>query len=274
MKNKAENNVFCQDTSSGLFSEPIEEYHNQRAIGSSLLRTFMKSKAQFWNLWLNGDSKKTDALRIGSALHCLVLEPEKFNDGFAVGPEGVNRRTKVWAQFCEDNEDKETLTADQMVLVKGMANSIKASGLASGLLEGSHKEQSARVKLTNGMTIQCRPDAIKQNAVIDIKTCCSVNKFNYEVKSFGYHVQAAFYYFILRNIMPEEYENADFYFIAVDKTDVNEVLVTGIDNASLRLIVDDVIKPTLADIKRFFDEFRDINKQAIFQKEVNWLNVI
>lgn len=271
------NKTFSQVLSEGLFDEPINKYHKTKAVGSTHLRTFLKSPAQFVDLWLHGYQKKSEAFTIGSALHGLVLEPDKFHDRFACAPE-INRRTNAgkaeWQSFCEDNEGKEILSKDQISLSVKMSTSIHGNELASYLLRNTKREQSARVKLTNGLVAQCRPDALCLNKIIDVKTCSSLEKFKYEVKTYGYDIQAAFYYFILSRLFPEQYGSADFYFIVVDKTNINEVMVTGLDNETLKMILDEKVKPALAELGEFFGLVKDFSSYRPQQKETKWMNII
>lgn len=259
----------------GLFDEDINTYHSTDAISSTNLREFINSPKKFEYNWLNGREKKDcEAFKIGSALHCKVLERHKFKDLYKISPD-IDRRTKdgreTYARLMKENEENNVtmITEDQLSLVEGMALSIDHDPIALSLLQGTDRELSARVMLSNNLLIQCRPDAIKENHIIDIKTCTNISKFCYEIKAHGYHLQAAFYYFILSSLFPREYEESNFYFIAVEKTAPYEVKVFGIDNQTLRLIVSEQIKPALINLKNYLDGHIDSASQII-----EWINIL
>ena len=259
-----------------FFNEPIDEYHKSGALSSTHLRCFIESKNKFLNLLNNPLSKSGDALDLGSALHCMVLEFEEFNRRYAICPE-VDRRTKegkeIWENFSMNNDHKMLLKKEQYDTCKIMSANIYDSTIAKDLLKNSAKEECARVKLSNGLTIQCRPDAHKKNNIIDIKTCQDVKDFKWDIKKHGYDIQAAFYYFILNSLYPETYGQSNFYFIAVDKTAINEVKVFGIDNNTLNDLVERKLKPTLIEIGEFLKVIPDIKNYKYEQTEIEWINL-
>jgi len=272
IKNK---HTTSQDVKTGLFDEPIQLYHATRAVGSTHLRTFMRSRAAFAHMWTHPFDKKTEAMTVGSALHCMVLEPHKFKDDFVVAPE-INRRTKAgkeeWEQFQAINAGKEVLKPEHMEQVRKMSDNIMRHNIAEELLKDAEVEKSARVSLSNGLITQCRPDAINNGKIIDVKTCQDVSKFHWDARSHKYNVQAAFYYFILSSLYPDRFEEADFYFIAVDKSEVCDVRVYGIDNATLQQTVSEEVKPTIRDLGYFLNDTEDLLNYVPNQEEIDWLN--
>ena len=258
----------------GLFVEEINKYHATDAISSTNLREFLSSPKKFLHR-MSGkmEREETDAFRVGSAVHCSILEPELLNKNFQVLPE-INRRTKegreVYAKLMGDAAVTSVtlLKQEQMDMVYGITASVMAEPIALELLEGTQREMSARVRLSNDLLVQCRPDALKPGCIIDVKTCANVSKFPYEMKSYGYHIQAAFYYFILSSIMPEQHGESAFYFIAVEKGDPYEVKLFGLDNTTLKFLVDEHIKPALINIKKFIDE------PSSTSQSIEWLNIL
>lgn len=259
-----------------LFTEPIDQYHMSGALGSTHIRTFIESKNKFIHLMNNPLGKTGAALDLGSALHCLVLEPQEFYKRYCISPE-FDRRTKEGKEnyeiFSHENEHKMILKKDQYDMAKTMCSNIMENKMANGLINGCSMEQCARVKLSNGLDIQCRPDAIKKDHIIDIKTCQSIKDFKWDIKKNRYDLQAAFYYFILKSIDQDSFYNACFYFIAVDKSDINEVKVFGIDNDTLNDIVERQIKPTLIELGIFLKEIEDIKTYKYEQTEIEWINI-
>lgn len=258
---------------SGLFEEPIETYHASGAIGSTALRLFMESPRKFEHYLENGTNKST-AYDIGSALHCLVLEPDNFDDRFISEPP-VNKRTKTGREeleaFKSKHEGKIFLSPDEITLVIAMAESIGTNYRCCDLLSETDRELSARVGLSNDLIVQCRPDAIKDRHIIDLKTCQSVNRFRYDISSHGYHLQAAFYYFILSSLYPERWGCSDFYFLAVEKSPPFDIGIFGLDNPVMVKLVEENIKPALYKLKNYLDNESKDTRETL--QEVEWLNI-
>ena len=91
---------------------PADEYRAFDAISRSDLLLCQKSLRQF-KFSKDNPSPPTDPMIIGSAFHCLVLEPDEFHKRYAVAPEKIDRRTKVgkaaWSEFTIKNEGKHLL---------------------------------------------------------------------------------------------------------------------------------------------------------------------
>lgn len=70
-----------------------EDYHAGPGISKSQLDDIAISPAIYqWRRHAPVDAEKTAALDLGTALHCLLLEPDEFSKRFEIAPE-VNRRT-------------------------------------------------------------------------------------------------------------------------------------------------------------------------------------
>ena len=75
-----------------------EQYHaDTSAISASGLKLFMRSPAHYYAAYLDPnrvERQPTPAMRLGTATHCAILEPTRFNAEYAVIPESIDRRTK------------------------------------------------------------------------------------------------------------------------------------------------------------------------------------
>lgn len=70
-----------------------EDYHRGAGISKSQLDDIAINPAIFqWRKEAPEDDEKKAALDMGTALHCLLLEPEEFDKRFIVAP-AFNRRT-------------------------------------------------------------------------------------------------------------------------------------------------------------------------------------
>ena len=70
------------------------DYHADPAISASQLKTVMQSPYHYWSRYLDPDRVAmvpTAAMRLGSLVHCAVLEPDELSTRYQLAPD---RRTK------------------------------------------------------------------------------------------------------------------------------------------------------------------------------------
>lgn len=185
----------------------IEQYHNHtRGVSKSDLDLIARSPAHYVAAKALG-RKETPAMAIGSAFHAMTLEPETFDQEFAVLPEGLDRRTKAgkeaFARFEMESVGKRIIGANDLAVVRAMANSVHSHPLAGPLVTGGRAEQSIfwESSIVEGVTSKCRPDYIKnlkdeRYVIVDLKSTEDARPFAFERSawSFRYHVQAAYYW--------------------------------------------------------------------------------
>ena len=82
------------------------DYKRSTGVSQSELKTLAESPRKYEAEYILKTLKReqTDAMRFGSLVHCLVLEPEDFEDHFVViPPEALasngHRRGKAWDEF-------------------------------------------------------------------------------------------------------------------------------------------------------------------------------
>jgi hypothetical protein len=173
--------------------------------------------------------EETPAMLKGTATHCAVFEPERFEKEYIVAPK-VDRRTKAgketWAELEESG--KIVLSAEDYADIVGMAASVRRRSISGELVAGGIAEQSVYWEYTAVIvedinftfTCKARPDYIKPLSggyvVVDLKTTQDARDFERRAYSYGYHIQAAHYLHGLNNT---EYGAArGFLFVAVEKT--------------------------------------------------------
>jgi len=171
------------------------EYHDHEAISNSLITKILKSPAHA-KAYLDGFKETTPAMAFGSAFHSCVLEPEKFNEDYAVF-EGDKRKKEDKARFEEMVASGKTIiTADDFNTITNMATAINDHDIARALLANGLPEQSVfwTDKIT-GMECKCRPDWWDNDTLVDLKTTddASPSGFARSVATYGYHTQAAHY---------------------------------------------------------------------------------
>ena len=195
------------DIKQGIYRDiSSSEYHSGKGLGASHLRELLRSPLHYITS-INSLSKETPAMKLGTATHCAILEPERFDIEYIEAPV-VDRRTKdgkaLWSEL--EQSGKIVLSADEYSKVSEMASAIRKHELASKLISGGASEQSVywnqKVSSLDVPEILCksRPDYIKPlkkgYVIVDIKTTQDANIFEFQRKAYYkwyYHLQAAHY---------------------------------------------------------------------------------
>jgi len=177
-----------------------EEYHaDKECVSHSALEIFRKSP-KLYKLWRDGkwQRERTPEMRLGSALHILVLQPEKSNDLLQVS-KVTSRNSKTYKEE-EKESDKLILLPNEYDRVQKMKSSLLDSPKAKRLIEGGLNEQAYRF-IDPVTSIKCKVKIDCQNTtpffsgIIDIKSSRDPSKDSWvrDATNFGYHRQAAFY---------------------------------------------------------------------------------
>lgn len=194
-------------------------YHALDAVGKSDLDKIARSPMH----WKYAVREETPAMRIGSAVHCAVLEPERFAADYVTAPE-CDKRTKAgkeaFAEFEAANADKTVLSLEDAQLCTRIALAVQAHPRAGAWLRNGHPEVSALWKDEEfGVRCRARFDWMTPDGgLVDLKTTqdASAGAFARSCASFRYHVQAAWYldaYHQASGYLP-----LGFLFLAVEKT--------------------------------------------------------
>jgi hypothetical protein len=179
---------------------------------------------EHYRSYLTEPRGETKAMRVGSALHKLVLEPDTFSLEFAITPD-LDRRTKegkaAYAEFALQSGGKTILTADEFTLAEAMASSIRRRKLPSAAITSPGEAEVSFYwnDPALGTLCKCRPDYLRaDNYIIDIKTTEDARQANFErsAENYRYYVQAAFYIQGVEAVTGEKVK--DFLFIAVEKS--------------------------------------------------------
>lgn len=222
-----------------------EAYHLDPAISSSDVKAVYLKSLRHWKYEVR---KGSTAFDLGSAVHAMVLEPEK--ELVRRGPD--DRRGDKW------RDAKLAADLDGMILLPSseynLAETIAAAAIAQ------MPEWMDRPRITEasffaldsitGMHIKCRPDIYieSEGLVVDLKTCTSASPrlFSRDVHNYGYALQAAFY---LRVLQEAGFDARRFVFLAVEKEAPFAACVHEID-PDYMLVCDAIITQTLLNIQQ------------------------
>jgi len=144
----------------------------------------------------------TPAMRWGSALHTMILEPDKFASDYTIGGpvnpktgQPFGSETKAFNEWAL-TQTKPILTREEHRLIVGMADAIAAHPLARTIRDAPRKtELSLFWELDDGTACKARIDCLQDGVIWDIKTCRCAKKhaFHNAIMTYGYHLKAAWY---------------------------------------------------------------------------------
>lgn len=173
-----------------------KEYHSLDSIGSTSLRLLEESSLHLKNKDLfNIDSK---SINIGTAVHTLTLEPEKFNEEFAIEPKNAPRNTTIgkakWADFEENLGDKIPISSIDFENAQKMAlnlRTIMRDYIEKGIVERSF------FSTYRGIDMKCRPDLLFDTGngwiIFDLKTTNDIDRLDKAIECYRYDRAMAWY---------------------------------------------------------------------------------
>jgi exodeoxyribonuclease VIII len=182
----------------------MSDYYAIKALSHSKLSCLAQNPMEFKMRYVDDPPtlppKESDAFAFGHAVHCLALEPEKFDERFAAAPK-VDRRTTAgkirWAEHLEDSKDKIVIDeqdyADAMACVQALNNHAE---FATIMAQPRRVEVPFEFDLF-GHKFKAKPDAIidSMKLIVDIKTTddASPDRWKWSAVDYGYHRQAWIY---------------------------------------------------------------------------------
>lgn len=179
-----------------------KEYREHPAISRSELWWINRSP-EYFKYRREHPTPPTQALLFGQVAHKLLLEPDDFENDFAVAPQ-VDRRTKlgkeVWDAFVVSAEGKTVVDMSTYETAMDMVVAARLNPLVNKLLQGEHEEPFFWTDPDTGVDCKCRLDSWHRDengvpVIVDYKTAsdASYKYFLRDVVSYGYYFQAAMY---------------------------------------------------------------------------------
>lgn len=223
------------------------EYHNREELSASDLKLLFTDPYAFK---MGIRKERTKAMDLGSAIHCLILEPAKFDRDFFI-VEG-NKTEKVRAE----NEGKTLLNLEEFALATACAESVLNSDIGTffknGVAENSFFGEAFGIKC------KCRPDYYLKEAglILDLKTTITGGSdsktFSKNCLNLQYHMQARLY----KEILQAEH----FLFVVVEKEAPFRIGVFELGQESMEKAERDIMKAI--DNYNNLDKFDQIRKDS------------
>ena len=238
---------------------PNDAYHAAEGISASGLKLIGKSPLHYWGAYLDPDREpreETPALKLGTAIHCAVLEPMRFTEEYIVVPEDAPRRPTSaqmnakkpsddtvnailwWRAFDAENTGKNVLSRGEFSTCMKISERLNRHPAASVLFRSGVAELSMFWEdPETGVLCKCRPDwLIKGMAILDVKSTADAGEtaFARSVWNYEYHLQAAWYLDGVRQCLGNDAPQA-FIFAAFEKDAPHAVAFYSADGEMVSL---------------------------------------
>jgi PDDEXK-like domain of unknown function (DUF3799) len=193
-------------------------------LSYSSLSNFKSSPKDFIDYKLKA-KVETPAMIYGSMVHCLVLEPELFKSRYhalddtdicnqigGAKPRATKAYKEWYAVAEQEAGDRIVVETDDLKAARYVANHVLYNRASRKVLDLCElREQDLEWSYKN-FNFKGRMDGKGEKAVFDLKTCpdAEQGKFQRDIISNGYYLQAAMYLYGLNEVLP-------YYIIAADK---------------------------------------------------------
>ena len=242
-------------TTGKVLDLPPAEYRADEGVSRSELFTLARSPMHY--KWAQEHPREdTPALLFGTALHCYVLEYERFVRRYKIVGKIDRRTNKGKAELAEiEASGRIAISEEDMTAIKAMSESILSNPYARRLLNGEHEVSYFVTDPTTGIRIKCRPDCRTEvggiGVIVDLKTTrnAQTESFARSCTEYGYDLQAAMYKQIVDEIEGKPHR---FVYIAVEKDPPYACNVLEADELMLRKGAEDLrhYLMTLAECRR------------------------
>lgn len=179
-------------------------YRNADGLANSDALMISDNPSDFvWSKSAPKDERKSHTTDLGTALHCRILEPERYEDLIFISSV-KGRNTDKFSKEVEENKCKLVLTKDENDQIELMAKSVYSHPAAKSLLDLKGDCESSVFVVDNeyGVKIKCRPDkdcVLSSGIIVDVKTTASLDDWRSDKEwvnplfKFSYGHQASFY---------------------------------------------------------------------------------
>lgn len=236
---------------------PVGVYNEINALRNTELGWYLKSP--YYYRWAKTACPPgTRAMNLGSALHCLVLQPKLFDEGFALEPDTkvfglkadgeMAKSPRATAKYREEytrleSEDKVILTQDESALCELMATNLRGNRRChEDLKEATHRELTL-VWLRDGILCKARLDIAGFDSeggayIADVKVTKDIYGYMpWEFQKYRTHRQAAWYTEGARRsgLLPELGIQIRFSILAVGNNEACEAKHINVGEATMTL---------------------------------------
>ena len=174
-------------------------YYNDTEYVSNSMLNYISISPEYFRFRQDFPQTATPSMKLGSAIHMNVLQPELFDGTYAVSPK-FDKRTKQGKidsqEFIDHNRFKTIISEADYHLIEQITLKTMKDSTVNRLLTNGEAEKII-VWNNEYYNVNCKGmlDYHRDDMIIDLKTTkdCSYNGFMKSMRKFKYHKQAAFY---------------------------------------------------------------------------------
>lgn len=211
------------------------QYRSLPALNASRFKAFHRSPYHFFN---QKEVETTEAMKIGTAIHTAMLQPNLYSSEIGYLPDVDGRTTEgkaIKKAFEEMYAGKTILKAASKEVVERACSAIARSDEWDAIkaTKTMRYEQVLMCDL-HGTACKSRLDLldVEGGIIRDIKSCddANIEKFKYTVKDRLYWLQAGFYTLMAEKVYNKKF---NFEFIAVETSEPSSALFHAVDEQEL-----------------------------------------
>ena len=235
------------DRPSYLLAVAADEYHaatkRNEYTTSHRLHLFRKCPALYKKA-IDGEIVEGDtaAFALGRATHTYIIEgADKFAAENLVSDGPINkttnkpygRLTKAYAEWAAE-QSKPVISTEDFGIIEKMSAAVHAHPLAADLLASGFAEGTVRTNW-DGEPVQARMDWFdpERKILLDLKTCADVDRFEWDIRDYGYVAQLAFYAHLVELAGGPALTSLKAYLVAVEKKEPFRVAVYFVTASTL-----------------------------------------
>ncbi len=242
---------------------PDNVYHKTSGFisKSSLAQLGKETPFRFFN---SKQRDQTPAMKMGTALHCAILEPEKFEASYLLMPDVRVKTLKAYKDAVKENPEMEILNGSDAKNLQGMINAVMGNDAARELLEldGWNEISGFHTDAESGVNLRHRFDKLSKCGVgVDLKKTQSVHidDIAKTINDYRYDMQDSLYSDAYKEITGLEIKA--FYFIFVEEKYPHQVAVVYLDDVS-KQVGRDRYKELIVDYCFYVDNKKAINNNS------------
>lgn len=195
---------------------PNDVYHSADGISNSGLSLIARSPAHYMHAARREQSR---AMEIGTAIHCALLEPERFKEEYMLLRDVKDRRASAYKEAIKQFSSERVLVSTEATNIAAMQESVMAQPEAREALEteGWREVSLFATCPDTGVLMKCRFDLLTADSrAYDLKKTRDArpDQFGKSVNEYRYHVQQPFYSRVFELVAGEPLKS--FKFIAVE----------------------------------------------------------
>ena len=195
----------------------MTDYHSIKALSNSGLSVLKRSPTEFYKRFVTGEMKgqESEAMLLGSAVHMLALEPERFDAQYIVLDGPINQTTKKpygrdtikfrdWLDSLAIEPDRHVLIssefAESLAIAKAFQAHPEIAAIMASRAEKLFESEYAMLWVEDDgseLDLKCKIDFVcpSERLIVDLKTTSDPSPYawSWSAEDFGYHRQAAIY---------------------------------------------------------------------------------